>query len=299
MATQAVSFSELEAAAKPGTAAATEVKPAATEQKQETVVVPATPQFTEQDIQTLRTFADAGITLTNYQQLLQANTLMQKLPELIKANPRLITAEIAKADPAAYDALLDSISDEWYEVKGKRLEQQTANGGASSTATSTDPRLESEVKSLQSQLANLVQERNAEKSEKQQAKLMEGYENAVNGLLKKAPDTVSENSKDHIRLKTQELIFKDPAARNRVAQGIYLDVAKYFAEASAFVTAETKASAEKEHTRRAEVEARGGKEIVPAAENVNGATEQNPNEDSIWGNAGMMKDLQAAMKASR
>jgi hypothetical protein len=294
MGTPAVSFSELETATKLATPAAAPVTTAATEP-----TAPAPPQFTEQDISTLRTFADAGITLTNYQQLLQANDLMQKLPGILKSNPRILTAEIAKADPQAYDTLLDAISDEWYEVKGKKLEQQTANGGASSTATSTDPRLESEVTTLKSQIANLIQERNAEKSERQQTALMEGYNSAVSGLLKKAPDTVTENTKDHIRLKTQELIFKDPAARNRVAQGIYLDVAKYFAEASALVTADTKASAEKEHARRAEVEARGGKEIVPAAENVNGATEQNPNEDPIWGNAGMMKDLQAAIKASR
>src|ERR1700674_331573 len=140
MATQAVSFSELEAAAKPGTTAATEVKTAATEQKQETVVVPAIPQFTEQDISTLKTFADAGITLTNYQQLLQANELMQKLPALAKNNPRLLYDEIAKADPEAFDNLIEVGSDIWYEVKGRRLEQQTANGDASSSATSNDPR---------------------------------------------------------------------------------------------------------------------------------------------------------------
>ena len=287
----AVSFSELEAAATPPKPAESVATPAATEPE-----TPAPPSFTEQDISTLRTFADAGITLTNYQQLLQANQLIQKLPDIIKTNPRILTAEIAKADPQAYDNLLEAISDEWYEVKGKKLEQ-TAQGGASSAASSTDPRIERQLTQLNTQLQGLIADRNQEKTQRQQAAIMTGYNSAMDGLLAKLPEGVTETTKDYIRLKTQELVYKDNAAASRVANGTYVDLPKYFAEASAKATADIKASAGKEHEARRAVESRGGKEITPAAEAVNGVAQDAPGQDPIWGDSGMMKDLQTALKS--
>ena|SRR5579864_354407 len=290
-----VSFSELEAAATPQAPAVPAATPAATLEPA-APAAPVTPQFTEQDIQTLKTFADAGITLTNYQQLLQASDLIQKLPNIIKTNPRILTAEIAKADPQAYDNLLEAISDEWYEVKGKKLEH-TAQGGASSAASSTDPRMESALAAVNAKLEGLIQDRNQEKSARQQADIMAGYNSAMDGLLGKLPADVPETTKDYIRLKTQELVYRDRGAADRVAKGTYVDLPKYFAEASAKATADIKASAGKEHAARSAVEQRGGKEIVPAAEAVNGTQEQTPGQDPIWGNDGMMKDLQKALSA--
>jgi|HubBroStandDraft_6_1064221.scaffolds.fasta_scaffold11292_2 hypothetical protein len=286
-----VSFSELEAAATPPKPAESAAPPAATP---EAPPAPPVPTFTEQDIQTLRTFSDAGITIQNYAQLLQAQQLINRLPDIIKTNPRILTAEIAKADPQAYDNLLEAISDEWYEVKGKKLEHQ-AQGNASSNAPSTDPRMENQLASLNAKLEGLIQDRNQEKSARQQNEIMAGYNSAMDGLLAKLPADVPETSKDYIRLKTQELVYRDQGARDRVAKGTYVDLPKYFAEASAKATADIKASAAKEHTSRAAVETRAGKEITPAAEAVNG-TQTAPNEDSIWGDTGMMKDLQTALK---
>jgi hypothetical protein len=290
MSTNAVSFSELEAQVTPPKPAESTVPPLPAEP-----VVATPPSFTEQDVSTLRTFADAGITIENYQQLLQANTLIQKLPAILKSNPRILTAEIAKADPEAYDRVLDAISDEWYEVKGKKLEQ-TAQGTASSNAPSTDPRIESKLTQLTTQLEGLIQDRNQEKTHRQQQAIMTGYNSAMDGLLGKLPEGVTDTTKDYIRLKTQELVYRDQGAADRVARGTYVDLPKYFAEASAKATADIKASAGKEHAARAAVETRGGKEVVPAAEAVNG-TQTAPSEDAIWGDTGMMKDLQTALKS--
>jgi len=286
--TNSVSFSELETAAPPPKPAESAVPPVVTEE-----AAPATPppQFTEQDIQTLKTFADAGVTIQNYQQLLQANQLIQKLPDIIKTNPRVLTAEIAKADPEAYKNLLEAVSDEWWEVIGKKLPQNTAQNGASSAVPSPDPRIDQ----LQAQLQGLIQEKNQEKSQRQQQAIMTGYNSAMDGLLAKLPEGVTDTTKDYIRLKTQELVYKDNAAATRVANGTYVDLPKYFAEASAKATADIKASAGKEHEARRAVESRGGKEITPAAEAVNG-TQDAPGQDPIWGDSGMMKDLQTALK---
>jgi hypothetical protein len=289
MATPSVSFSELEAAAKPAPAAEAQVTPAAIE-----APPPPPPQFTDQDLQTLKTFSDAGITLENYQQLLQASQLIQKLPELAKTNARVITGELAKADPAAYKNFLETVSDEWWEVIGsKDPRNQPAQGSASSATPSPDPRIDQ----LQTQLQALIQDRNQEKTQRQQQAIMSGYNSAMDGLLAKLPADVPETTKDYIRLKTQELVYRDSGAASRVANGTYVDLPKYFAEASAKATADIKASAGKEHAARAAVEAKGGKEIVPAAEAVNGTQEQTPGQDPIWGNDGMMKDLQRALSA--
>lgn len=289
MSTAPVSFSELEAAVKPAVAAEPQATPVAAEPV-------APPQFTDQDIQTLRTFADAGITIQNYQQLLQANTLVQKLPDILRTNPKVLLDEISKADPQAYKNFLEVSSDEWWEKIGKNdpKNQRPAQGNASSVTSSPDPRIDQ----LQSQLQGVISELNQEKSAKQQARIMTGYNDSVSAMLSKLPEGVPESSKDYIRLKTQELVYKDEAARDRVAKGVYVDLPKYFAEASAKATADIKASAGKEHAARAAVEARSGKEITPAAEPVNG-TQTGPNEDPIWGDAGLIRDTQAAVKSAR
>ena len=125
---------------------------------------------------------------------------------------------------------------------------------------------------------------------------MAGYNGSMDGLLAKLPADVPETTKDYIRLKTQELVYRDRGAADRVAKGVYVDLPKYFAEASAKATADIKVSAGKEHAARAAVESRGGKEITPAAEAVNGTQDNAPGQDPIWGNDGMMKDLQTALK---
>src|SRR5437660_2860902 len=289
MATQAVSFQELETAPKQQTPAVT----AATATVPETPPAAQTPpQFSEANAQALRILADAGITITNYKELLQAKSVMDNLPKIIRSNPRVLTGEIAKSDPEAYDNFLEAVSDEWYEVKGKKLEAQTATNGASSTVSSSDPRLEA----LQAKLDLLIADRNQEKTERQQGQILDGYNKAIEGLLAKPPEGVPEQSKDYIRLKTNELVWKDNSARDRVAKGVYVDLPKFLAEASAKATADTKAAADKEHARRQEVENRGTREITPAAENVNGHVET-PGEDPIWGDSGLARDVQAALKA--
>lgn len=295
MSTPNVSFTELETAAKPATTTESQATPAVTEQTT-TAAAPVQPQFTEQDAQTLRTFADAGISISNYKDLLTAKQLVENLPKIIRTNPRVLTAEIAKNDPEAYNTLLDAISDEWYEVKGKKLEQSAQGGASSTTSSNADPRVEA----LTAKIENLISERNQEKSQRQQDQILSGYNSTVEGLLAKLPEGVPEQAKDYIRLKTNELLWKDNSARERIGKGVYVDVPKYFAEASAKATADTKASADKEHSRRADVESRGTREITPAAENVNGSQEQiAPGQDPIWNDAGLAKDTAAALRASR
>lgn len=293
MATSSVSFSELESAAKPAAPAEPQATPA--ENAPPPAAVQAPPQFNESDLQTLRTFADAGITLSNYQEFLQARQVMEKLPQIIKTNPRALTAEILKADPEAYDNLLETVSDEWYEVKGKKLEQRTATGGASSTPISEvqDPR----VSRLEAQLQNLINERNQENTARQNKAIQDGFDTAVEELVSKLPKDVPELAIDYARIKTKELVLKDAQAASRVAKGVYVDLPKFFAQASAKATAETKAAANAEHGRRQQVEANGSREVVPAAEATAGAVQTKPGEDPIWGGAGLEADVAKALRA--
>lgn len=287
MSTTQVSFSELEAAAKPAPAVEPQATPAATE------ATPATPQFTEADAQALRTLADLGITPQNAQEFIQAKSALANLPALLRSNPKTVLAEIAKNDPEAYNAVLESASDEWYEkYVREHPESQTTNGSPSRTATSHDPRIDQ----LQSQVASFIAERNQEKSERQQANMVSSYNKAIGELMGKLPDGVPSTAKEFIELKTQRLIWQDPQARDRVSKGVYVDVPKYFAQASAQATADIKAAASSEHGARQAVEARGNREIVPAAEAVNGQAGDRPNEDPIWGSSGLARDVQAALK---
>ena len=124
----------------------------------------------------------------------------------------------------------------------------------------------------------------AELASNEQASALERYNKTFDDLVAKLPEDVSEASRDYIRLKAEKLLWQDNAARQRVLQGAFTDVPKYISKASALVTAETKAAATKEHETRSDIEARGSKTIVPAADNVAGAgKEAAPGTDPIWG----------------
>jgi hypothetical protein len=241
--------------------------------------------------------ADLGITPQNAQQFIQAKQVLDRLPHLLRSNPRAFTSEMAKADPEGYKAFLNGVSDEWYENwEREHPEARQPNGSASTTAAS-DPRIESKLNDLTSKMENLISRQNQEQTEKQNAAILNGYNSSVDELLAKLPKETPELTKDHIRLKTNELLWKDQAARDRVTKGVYVDIGSHFAKACSLVTADTKAASTKEHERRSTVEANGIRDITPAAEAVNGAPQAAPGEDPTWSVSGMVADLKKALSA--
>lgn len=282
MSTQAhPAFSELEDMAAPPAELTPPKEPAAPPVETKVETPAETFQFTEADATAYRTLTDAGISVENYKDLQTKSQALDNLGSLLASNPKLLFDEIEKTNPQMAARLEEIVSDRWYE-KNKHLypEGKTpgASGSASSAATSTDPRIEQ----LSQKLDSLVAQRNQELSERQQARITDGYNSAVDGLLAKLPDSTPENTKDYIRLKANELLWKDTAARERVAKGVYVDVPKYFAEASKKATADTLASAKAETDKREAVKANAHKEITPAAENVNGAAAQQEDESQGW-----------------
>lgn len=238
------------------------------------------PQFTEADLANYRTLTDAGISVENYKDLQTKSQALDNLGNLLSSNPKLLFDEIEKTNPTLAARLEEIVSDRWYE-KNKHLypegKPNGANGSASSAAASPDPRIEA----MMAKVDSLVADRNQEKSAAAQARITDGYNTAVDGLLAKLPDTTPETTKDYIRLKANELLWKDTAARERVAKGVYVDVPKYFAEASKKATADTLASAKADKDRRDAVQANAHREIIPAAENVNGSA-AGGNEQDLW-----------------
>jgi hypothetical protein len=293
-----VTFAELEnAAAKPAPPAEPQATPAAPEIPSTPAQV--TPQFTEADASALRTLADLGITPQNASQYKQAMEVLNRLPGILDSNPDVFFNEIARNNPTTYKKILEHMSDKWYENWQREHPEGTQPPGtASSTASSTDPRIESKLNDLTSKLEGLISRQNQELTEKQNTQILNGYNSAVDELLAKLPKETPELTKDHIRLKTNELLWKDTGSRDRVAKGVYVDLSSHFAKACSLVTADTKAASKTEHERRSEVESRGSRDITPAAENVNGTAQQTaPGEDPNWGTAGMVADLKKALSA--
>jgi hypothetical protein len=280
---EALSFTELESAAKPPETAP-EVTPAETKPAEATPAEDIKPQFTATDVEAYQQLVAMGITPQNAEQFKQAKTAMDNLPALMRDNPDALLDEIQKNDPKLHDEFMERVSDRWYNQKGKRQyeEMQRKNGNGSRVAESEpDPR----VDRLQREVDAMKAEKAAENSNRQQAVITENYNKALDDLVAKLPEGVSEGTRDYIRLKAEKLMWNDMSARKRILDGVFTDVPKYFAEASKRVTAETKTAASKEHEARKGVEERGTKTITPAAENVAGAAkEQSPGEDPIWGN---------------
>jgi len=277
-----LSFTELESTAKlPETAPA--ATPAETKPAEATPAADTKPQFTQTDVEAYQQLVAMGITPQNAEQFKSAKTAMDNLPALLKSNPDALFDEIQKNDPALHDELITRISDRWFEQKGKREYEamQKKNGNGSRVAESEpDPR----VDKLQREVDALKAKDAAAENSRQQAVITENYNKALDELVGKLPEGVSEGTRDYMRLKTEKLLWNDQAARQRILSGVFTDVPKYFEKASKLVTAETKTAAQKEHDARAGVEARGTKTIVPAAENVTGAAkEQAPGADPIWG----------------
>jgi hypothetical protein len=278
---EALSFTELEVAA---TQAETAKPPEPAAAPAE--VVADKPQFTEADVEAYKQLVDMGITPQTAAQFKEAKTALDNLPMLLKNNPDLLLDEIEKNDPALHKDLLERMSDRWFNRLPADVRNGSANGSPSRSAESTpapDPR----ISSIEAKLDNFIQRQNQEETAKRQNMISEGYKTSVEKLLGKLPESVAQRDKDYIRLKTNELLWQDNAARDRIAKGVYVDVPTYFSKASSLVTAETKAASNAEHDRRAGVEARGVKEIPAAAENVNGSAsskQEGHGHDPIWGN---------------
>ena len=291
----ALSFQELESAAAPPVESATAVTTVETPPAAVTVEE-TKPQFTEQDVSAYQSLVDMGITPQNAQEFKAAKQALDNLPQLLKTNPDLLFDEIQKNDPELHDALIERVSDRWFDQKGKRLyEQQQANPSGSRTEKSepaTDPKVAQVVREWEQFKTNQHQTQIAQA----QAQNTKNFNDALDGLLEKLPKDVPEDKREFIRLKAEKLALSDPSARERINKGVYTDLPKHFAEASRRVTADTKTAAAKEHEARSAVEARGSKEITPAAENVNGAArEPKSGEDPIWGNIGE-SEIKAAYK---
>jgi hypothetical protein len=280
-----LSFTELESTAKSETTAAqtTTAETQKTEATSSAAVEETKPQFTQTDVEAYQQLVAMGITPQTAEQFKQAKLAMDNLPLLMKQNPDALLDEIQKNDPALHDEFMEKVSDRWYNQKGKRQyeEMQRKNGNGSRVAESEpDPR----VDKLQREVDALKAKDAAAESSRQQAQITENYNKALDDLVEKLPEGVSEGTRDYIRLKAEKLMWNDTSARQRILSGVFTDVPKYFAEASKRVTAETKTAATKEHDARQRVEASGTKTIVPAAENVAGAGKETaPGVDPIWG----------------
>jgi hypothetical protein len=286
-----VSFEELAAPAPPAKPAESQATTAATEVKTEVT----TPQFTEADAEAYRQMVDAGVTPQTYKDFIEAKAALANLATNLATNPRLVIQEIERTNPQVAARLKQEISDLWFE-EYQRLNPETAQpaNGSASSAPVSDPRYDQ----LQQKLDTLIEQRNQELSAKAQDAISEGYNKAIEKLMEKLPETITEKDRDYIRLKTQEFVWKDKDARERVVKGTYLDVPKHFARAVTQATADTKAAAQKEIERREGVETRGTKTIVPAAEPVGGEPVTDKNVDPVWGNISP-GEVNAALQARR
>lgn len=279
-----ISFEELEVAAAPAATVIPQETAAATPPA-ETKAEETKPQFTEADVDSYKQLVEMGITPQNAAEFKAAKQALDNLPALM-ASPegrRMLMDEIQKNDPKTYKGFLEDASDRWFNELPPEV-RTNGNGSPSRTAEAApDPR----IAQIEAKLDKFIQKENQEESARKQTAISDGYKNSLDGLLGKLPESVSQRDKDYIRLKTNELLWQDTKARDRIASGVYLDVPTYFSKASSLVTAETKAASNAEHDRRAGVETRGSKEIPAAAENMNGSAsskQEGHGKDPIWGN---------------
>src|SRR5712664_1938440 len=225
-----LTFTELEVAATQADAA----KPpeqAATTPAQVAPPAETKPQFTEADVEAYRQLVDMGITPQNAQQFKEAKTALDNLPALMKSPEglRILMDEIQKNDPEAYKTVKEYVSDRWWNDLPPEQKNGSATSSPSRTAESapaTDPR----IASIEAKLDRFIQKENQEESARKQSAISEGYKTSVDGLLKKLPDSVSQRDKDYIRLKTNEMLWQDGKARDRIAAGVYVDVPTYFSK---------------------------------------------------------------------
>jgi hypothetical protein len=280
-----LTFTELETAATQQTTA-TSAEQTAAATTTETKVEETKPQFTEADVEAYKSLVDMGITPQTAADFKAAKTALDNLPALLDSNPDLLMDEIEKNNPELHKKLLEKMSDRWFNRLPAEVRNPSANGSSSRTAEST-PAVDPRLTAIEAKLDRFIQKENQEESTRRQTAISEGYKVSVDGLLGKLPEAVSQKDRDYIRLKTNELLWADSKARDRIAAGVYVDVPTYFSKASSLVTAETKAASSAEHDRRAGVEARGVREIPAAADNVNGSAsskQEGHGHDPIWGN---------------
>jgi len=285
-----ISFEELETVATQQTTATTAetatVTPTATGST--TVTEETKPQFTEADVAAYRQLSDMGITVESAKQFKEAKTALDNLPLILKNNPNVLLDEIAKNDPALASQLEEVISDRWFARYQREHPEDSGKNGVSRTNPSApDPRLDSLINEVKS----LRDERQQERTEKENARINQGWNKAFDELDAKLPEGTTARDREYIRLKAEKMLWQDGQAQGRVNKGVYIDVPKYYAEATKRVTAETKAAATDEHSRRSNVRDNAAREIVPAAENVNGSRDTESKD--IWDDKQMGREAAA------
>lgn len=285
-----ISFEELETEANRSEAAkpneTTTVTPPATGST--TVTEETKPQFTEVDVAAYRQLSDMGITVETAKQFKEAKNALDNLPLILKNNPNVLLDEIAKNDPALASQLEEVISDRWFaRYQREHPEDSGKNGVSRTTPSAPDPR----VDDLTREVKALREERQQERTEKENARITQGWNKAFEELEAKLPEGTTARDREYIRLKAEKMLWQDGQAQGRVNKGVYIDVPKYYAEATKRVTAETKAAANDEHSRRSNVRDNASKEIVPAAENVNGSRDTESKD--IWDDKQMGREAAA------
>lgn len=273
---EALSFEELTSAAKPEEPVAPPVTPTETV---ETKVEDDKPQFTSADVAAYQQLSEMGITPGNASEFLQAKTALQNLGTLLEQDPKQFMRVIQQANPQLAGKALKEFSDLWYE-QYLRDNPDAATTSASSAGKST-PMADPRIDALASEVERLKSERQQEVSARHQAENLVQYEKAFDELVAKLPEGVPDDKREYIRLKAEKALWKDPAAQKRISQGIYIDVPKFFADASRRVTAETKTATEIEAAKREKVADKAGKTITPGVENPNGQS-ANPQSKDIW-----------------
>ncbi len=221
----------------------------------------------EADLAALRQLADMGITPTNATEFLQAKQALDQLNTALLTDPDTVLAQLEAANSDAYFQLLDKAANRF--LKHFPPDENAAGGGTGS-APKPDPRIES----LEGEVRQLRQERQSEKSQQQAAQVKATYDKRLDDLIgdaaKKA--NLNERDKDFLRLKTNELVARDDAARRRISQGIYVDLPAHFASALRTVAAETKAASTTDAGKRATVAAAAHTEVTSGAENTGGTS---------------------------
>lgn len=239
----------------------------------------------EADLAALSTLADLGITPANAQDFVRAKAALDQLNTTISTDPDTMLEQLRTSNPDAYFKTLDAAANRF--LQHFPPDDKTAGKETQAVSQKSDPR----VDALTRKVDQLESEKRQETQQVVAKQIETEYNTRVDGLVKQVADKVPNVNKDYLRLKTSELVAKDPVAMRHINQGIFTDIPRIFVSAASTIAAETKSSTQAEIAKRQAVQSNGVVDVTPGAQNVAGTDTRDDWEDAVTAFAG---DLKAA-----
>jgi hypothetical protein len=193
---------------------------------------------------------DSGYTKSQISDLLETPNALQSIQFMIRNNPAEFLNMLERTDPNAAKAFHEKMADIYVERYSDKSGGRTAS--ANGSGKETDPQLMQEIAALREETRTLRTEQQQRDNAAQLARLESQYRGRVDELFNKVKEQVplTRSEERALRAQLDSELATDNVAKKRISNGNFVDVPTKLNTLIRDWSADRKAAAESEKSRR-------------------------------------------------